>query len=205
MIEPKAVKSHVFPRAADEWYVEETRATDQLVQCERSFAGPGRVVLDPCCGQGNIVTTLRRHGVDAIGTDIVERAPGQRWFHGFRDFLTEEVDREVTDLVMNPPFGGSDMAEQFIRRAHTFPWIERAAFFVEARFLFSEARAYGLHRYLPPARIWPLTPRVSTPPGQYLLDGGKAQGGKADHVWMVYEIRNARSYPQAVFGWRKRL
>lgn len=181
MPEPKPIRAHTFPRAADEWYVEEPRATEFLLQRER-FEG---LTLDPCCGQGNIVSGLLDAGVPAIGTDLRNRAKGARWFKGTSDFLTSTIPPEVRNIVMNPPFAGGVLAEAFIRRALTYP-LDKLAVFVEARFVFSAGRAQNLYRDLPPEIIYPVFPRISCPPGEYLLAGGKAEGGKADHVWIIW-------------------
>jgi hypothetical protein len=47
--------------------------------------------------------------------------------------------------------------------------------------------AHSWLRKLPWARLWLLTPRPSVPPGSYLSAGKKAQGGRVDFCWLVFE------------------
>ena len=113
-----AKAAHVWERDEHDWYVEPTRATEALLSVER-FTGR---VLDPCCGQGNIVTTLRAAGYDAIGSDIVDRTNGASWFQGELDALKDYSHDFLAltgapNIVMNPPFYRAKGAEAFIRRA----------------------------------------------------------------------------------------
>lgn len=178
--------AHIFPRAAHEWYVEEPAATQGLLTVEK-FAG---MVWDPCCGQGNIVKTLLAAGLDAVGTDIVRRVPdGTPWFLWEADFLAGEAQFPggALNIVFNPPFSKGKAAEACIRRAIS-SMRGKVAAFVDQRFIGSARRANGLFADHPPTRIWSITPRVSCPPGEYLLAGNKAGGGTADYVWMVWDL-----------------
>ena len=64
--------------------------------------------------------------------------------------------------------------------------VEKVAAFVDIKFLAGGGRANGLYRELPPNRVWIITPRPSCPPGEVLKAGGKAEGGTADWIWMVW-------------------
>lgn len=175
-----------FAVAEDDWYVEPTAATEFLLKRE-SFAGLR--ILDPACGQGNIVRTCRAAGLNAVGSDLRERdgARAESWFLGAQDWLT--ADHLHGDaIIMNPPYGRALLAEAFIRRALSRPCSEKVAAFVNAKFLFGAGRAKGLFAEHPPSRVWPVVPRPSCPPGQFLLDGGKAQGGVENYVWMVWDV-----------------
>lgn len=198
---PKPRAAHNFPRAAHEWYVEEPVATEGLLTVEK-FAGR---VWDPCCGQGNIVKTLLAAGVDAVGTDIVARVDHvqESWFLGRHDFLADEALNigGVLNIVFNPPFSKGRAAEACIRKAiATIPG--KVAAFVDQRFIGSARRANGLFAEHPPSRIWSITPRVSCPPGEYLLAGNKAGGGTADYVWMVWDQTIPRG--ETRLGWIRR-
>jgi hypothetical protein len=39
----------------------------------------------------------------------------------------------------------------------------------------------------PLRRIWLLTPRPSMPPGETILRGGRAAGGKTDFCWLLFD------------------
>lgn len=68
----------------------------------------------------------------------------------------------------------------------------KIAVFCEARFLFAECRV-PFHEAFPPDRIYYITPRPSCPPGEFLQAGGKAEGGKYDCVWLIYDEREGRA------------
>ncbi len=195
---------HAFALEPDGFYVEPAWCTDFLLDRE-SFAD--MVVWDPACGGGNIVKTLRQAGLTAFGTDLrlrVGEAEQQVWCLGTRDFL-EYVMVNFDAIVTNPPYGHAKTAEAFIRRALEYGTLQKLAVFVNAKFMFSKARAAGLFKEHPPTRIWPILPRPSCPPGQYLKAGGKATGGVADYVWMVWEPGNVPAYqagrPMTLMGW----
>lgn len=183
-----------WPAAPDGWYVEPESATTFLLARER-FPGP---ILDPCCGQGNIVRACHDRGLEAYGADLRARrgAAGQAWFVAQEDYL--EAGHSAPSIIMNPPYGRALLAEAFIRRAWADPATKKLAAFVNSKFLFAERRSAGLFRDMPPARIHPVIPRPSCPPGQFLLDGGKAEGGVENFVWLVWE-RDAA--PGSLFVW----
>ncbi|MEN0652407.1 MULTISPECIES: hypothetical protein [Hyphobacterium] len=180
-----AKQAHVWERDELDWYVEPKAATEALLTVER-FVGP---IVDPSCGQGNIVETLRSAGYDALGSDIKRRTDAT-WFAGEIDFLADspasDLLRQVPNFAMNPPFFKAKGAEAFIRRALGFATGKVCAF-VDIKFLAGAKRAEGLFTEFPPSRIWIITPRVSCPPGHVLVDGGKASGGTADWCWLVWD------------------
>jgi hypothetical protein len=185
--------AHAWPRAANEWYVEPAWVTTALHAVD-PLAGP---TWDPACGTGHVVRSLRAAGVPAWGSDLVSREGCEgEWFAGRHDFLGElhpqHLGRPVRNIVTNPPFGRGRLAEAFARQAIATVTSGKVALFVDARFLGSAGRAHGLFAEHPPARVWLVTPRPSCPPGEYLAAGGKAEGGQADFVWIVWYGRTAR-------------
>jgi hypothetical protein len=193
-METKEKKAHVWERDGLDWYVEPTFSTAALAKVER-FVGP---VLDPCCGQGNIVRTLREAGIEAVGTDITRRVPEETdWFLGEVDFRDVGAISQP-NVCMNPPFFKAKGAEQFIRHALALAPAKVAAF-VDVRFIGSEGRAAGLYAEFPPNRIYSISPRPSCPPGEYLLAGGKASNGTADYVWLIWN--RSEPYTGTQFFW----
>lgn len=190
-------KSKVWEREPDEWYVEPAAAVEFLLQRERFF-GP---VYDPCCGGGTIPKTMLAHGIEAFGTDLRTRRPGAEWFRGELDFMLDYQTPvpDCREIVFNPPFFKGKGLEAFLRRALSMP-VTKVAAFVPARFLWSEDRAKGLYAQEQPARIWPIYPRPSCPPGPYLDAGGKAEGGSPDFAWVVWDVGITRG--QTRFCWR---
>lgn len=194
MTETRAKEAHVWERDPLDWYVEGERVTEQLLSVER-FDGP---VHDPCCGGGNIVRTLLRHGCEATGSDVVDRAGSPPWFFGVHDFLTEPNGR-FYNYVMNPPYFGGKGTEAFIRAALPLV-LGKLCVFVDRRFLTGRRRAQTLYRDHPPTRVWEISPRPSCPPGAWLAAGNKAGGGTADYCWLVWD-KTAPPNAGTALGW----
>lgn len=187
--------AHVWERDGLDWYVEPELATAKLLSKER-FVGK---IHDPSCGGGNIVRACIGAGYDASGSDITTRIePRERWFSGEYDFLGPEDPFVYQNIIMNPPFFRAKGAEAFIRKAISVTRGKVCAF-VDVKFLAGTGRANGLFTDHKPTRIWIITPRVSCPPGEYLLRGGKASGGTADWCWIVWDQSSSSTATE--FGW----
>lgn len=188
-----------YDRADHEWYVEPTYCTTGLLSVEY-FDG---VTLDPACGQGNIVKTLREAGVNAFGSDIVRRVEAEPWFMAERDFLNDALTIPIANIVCNPPFHRAKGTELFIRRALSIA-TRKVAIFTDVKFLAGQRRASGLFSDTPPDRIWIINPRPSCPPGEYLRNGGEAKNGQADWCWLVWSLDGPRSFKGPTqLGWLK--
>lgn len=188
-----------WPVEPNGWYVEPISATTFLLDREK-VRGP---VWDPCCGMGNVVKACLDAGVEAWGTDLVERGcvRGYPWWNAVVDFLAWPAPvplGHTRTIVMNPPYGRAKLAEAFIRHALTLD-VEMVCAFVNAKFIWGEKRASGLYRDHPPARVYPISPRPSCPPGQYLLDGGKAEGGVENFAWIVWRAGRVGTDTQIIW------
>lgn len=190
-------KARIWQRDELDWYVEPIEATTALLQVER-FTG---YVLDPACGTGNIVRAFvaAGYGSKVYGSDIVRRVarPFPSWWVGESDFLADGL--RSNNIVTNPPFFGGKGTESFIRRALAVT-SGKVAIFTDIRFLAGGKRARGLWSEFPPHRVWIVTPRVSCPPGEYLANGGKAEGGSADWCWLIWD-RTAPPATESRIGW----
>jgi hypothetical protein len=181
--------AHLWERDPHDWYVEPKRATLQLLTRE---AFPGWT-HDPCCGGGNIVETLLAAGYPATGSDLVQRIVAP-WFVGTGDFLADGLPYKPDNIVTNPPYYGADGAERAIRRA--LDLVDgRVAAFVDARFLFGQARAAGLYYEHPPSVVYFLGTRPSCPPGAWLEAGNVAGGGQQNFAWLTWAHRPGRMSP----------
>ena len=190
-------ESHVWGEIEDHWFVEPVWVTMALCQHER-FVGQ---VHDPSCGQGNIIRALRDNSYNATGSDLRVRGHhSPSWFLGVCDFMddTKRPIYQAENYVMNPPYFKGEGTERFIRRALELATGKVCAF-VEKRFLSGKARAKGLYTEHPPHRMYFITPRPSCPPGQHLLDGGKASGGTQDFCWLVWD--NSAPYTGTTANW----
>jgi hypothetical protein len=189
----------VWQRDELDFYVEPARATEQLL-CVETFIGG---ILDPACGQGNVVKELLIHGYSAFGSDISRRvAEGTNWFFGEADFLADGFPYTAENIVTNPPFYRAKGTEAFIRRALTVA-VGKVAIFTDICFLAGDGRATGLFATFPPSRIWIVTPRVSCPPGVYLAAGYKAGNGSSDWCWLVWD-RTTSGQRATSLGWLTR-
>lgn len=175
-----------FEAVADEWFVEPVAATDFLLKREEFPSD----IWDPACGQGNVLQAAHDHGyARLVGSDIVDRRLGrERFIWTALDFLSHApLALGEFSIICNPPFGRAKLGEAFIRRAHEVG-ADKIAIFVSQKFIFGGRRAVGLHRELPPARVYPIFPRPSCPPGEKLRTGEvEAKGGVENFVWLVYE------------------
>ena len=177
-------RAHVWARDELDWYVEPERVTRQLLAVE-TFGGP---ILDPACGGGNIVKTCRAAGLQARGSDIVDRTDGAEWFAGTRDFLDPLYLPDVPEIICNPPFFRAKGTEHFIRRALAVARV-KVAIFTSIKFLAGQARGAGLWVDHPPTRVWIICERPSCPPGEWLKGGNPAAGGTDDWIWVVWDKR----------------
>lgn len=190
MTAPQKTKkqAHLWARDEYDFYQEPPRASAALFRVE-TFDG---AIWDPACGKGNIVYSAIAAGVEAIGTDIVDRHPIEPpWFHGEHDFLLGDREPLAPNIVTNPPFYQAKGAEAFIRKALSLATGKVAAF-VDVRFVAGDKRAAGLFTQFPPETVYIIHPRVSCPPGAYLEAGGKAGNGSSDWCWIVWPIEEFR-------------
>lgn len=209
----KPKRARVFLPHPDGWYVEGEDCTDALLQNERFTP----LVLDPCCGAGNIPRALARAGYLPIGQDKVNRMPaGQdapEWFGGVQDFLAPDyalppdlaARGDAFSVVMNPPYFRGKGTLAFIEKALSLPGCVKVACFVELRFLAGERRASpgGIWYERAPNGVYVLCPRPCCPPGTYLAGGGKAEGGSQDWCWLVWDLLSPPA-TNPVLGWALR-
>lgn len=168
----KPLKAHVWEREANEHYVEPEWCSERLFT-EESFQGN---IWDPCCGFGRIIVSAKKAGLNASGSDLIDRGCDSSLTP--YDFLSSLLI-VTQNIVCNPPF---DIAPQFA--LHALKLAER-----KVAMIFPTARLNAAHwlRETPLTRVWLMTPRPSMPPGHTILAGQKPGGGKMDYCWLVWE------------------
>ncbi|MBK3799464.1 hypothetical protein GAY33_09530 [Azospirillum brasilense] len=161
-----------------DWYVEEPWCTDVLLDAV-PFTG---TVIDPSCGSGRIVEACRRRGLDAVGSDLVDRGyphctpridftlPGA-WPRGSFD-----------NVICNPPYYSGKGSVAFIDAALGVAR-HRVAALVPLPFLAGQRRNPWF-KGLPVSHVLVLSRRPSMPPGK-LLGTVAQKGGKEDYTWIV--------------------
>ena len=171
-------------RAGNDWYQDSPQATEALLRAER-FSG---VCWDPACGVGTIPKVLLRAGLDAMGSDIVDRGyRDDRDAYGsmglVADFLKTPA-RLVDNIISNPPF---NLAREFAECALVMA-SHKVAFLLPLTFLEGAARTRWLET-TPLARVHVFSWRISMPPGELMAAGAvKPEGGKKAFAWFVWEI-----------------
>lgn len=190
----RKLDAHAWEREANEHYVEPLWCSQRLFEEEKFEGG----ILDPCCGFGRIVESARKAGLHAVGSDLIERAPGYMYS---LDFLSSDYPHEILmpqvgecrNVVCNPPF---NIASQFAECA--LSWAQG-----KVAMIFPTARLNAAHWLIgtPLRRVWMMTPRPSMPPGHVITAGGKITGGKMDYCWLVWE---ARYQGEAEIKWLRR-
>jgi hypothetical protein len=161
-------------RNANDFYVEPEWAVKGLLDVQK-FSG---VTWDPACGSGTIPRVFDGAGLDAHGTDIVDR--GHLPAVILHDFLAKPQPWHVTpdNIVCNPPF---DLAEPFLGMALTVAK-HKVAFLLRLSWCEGVKRRWGWEE-TPLAAIHPFAARVSMPPGG---KGIKAKGGAVAFAWYVW-------------------
>lgn len=164
-----------YRRESLDYYVEPKSATRALLAVE-DFAGG--TIYDPACGSGNIISTCREAGLDAYGSDLVDRGSGEAW--GV-DFLDAPLREERPDFIIcNPPFGISlDFAKKALGHA-----TRKVAFIQRLCWLEGQKRAAFMEAS-PLARVYVFRNRICMPPGE--KKDLPAKGGFVAYAWFVFE------------------
>lgn len=187
------------PAGADrhpwDWYVEQQWVTHRLLDCAPIDRAP--LIIDPCCGMGNILHALHAHDIVAVGADLVDR--GAPSFLGEHDFIGQQraiwEALPAISIMMNPPFSFQDgrmvrgLAERFVRRALEIA-THQVAVLLPLKWLASQER-YRLFNDETPVGVWILTERPSMPPGDQIAALGKRAWarGKVDYMWVLWDKR----------------
>jgi len=127
-------------------------------------------------------------GLPAVGSDLRDRTGAADWFVHRHNFLTSDADPVCASVIMNPPYLEKGQgSEPFIRKAMSFPSVQKIAAFVPSKFLWGGDRARDFWTKLPPARVYLITPRPSCPPGPVIEAGISPGGGFEDFAWCVWD------------------
>ena len=135
-------------RPDDDFYATPGPVTEALLASPWRPAKTARV-WEPACGDGAIVSVLRRHGYDVAASDLNDHgAPAE---HGARigvDFIGAPNDGGFHAVVTNPPF---NVAEQFIKHAVVTLWLPYVAMYLKPTYWQAVSRWRLFHARRPAA------------------------------------------------------
>ena len=176
-------ESHLWERAADDWYVEPGWLWDRLFAVEK-FDG---VIVDPACGLGRVIDAAYAAGLNATACDKVRRS--QR-FPIQHDFIASDWPDlwETTNIVTNPPFslcnrfekGKPNFVELCLERAK-----RKVALLMPANWVQGDRRGRWLAQQ-PLYRVYMVCPRPSMPPGHVIEAGLRPGNGTTDYCVVVF-------------------
>lgn len=186
-------RSAKHKRAPLDWYIEPSRAVEQLLHGVDFGEDP---IWDGCCGRGTVPEVAMRYGHEVFGSDLADRRVP---YPGFEcppfPFRRQDILEATASpfgardwsYVSNPPYNYSEgIAERIIRHVLGLG-PRRAAFLVPIAFLASNGRHRLFTRDARPSHTCILSDRITCPPG-HLLDqmSNPFEGGMADYVWLVW-------------------
>lgn len=160
-------------RQTDDYYATEPEAVEWLCRLEK-FDGP---IWEPCCGQGHISETLKKHGYEVKSTDLIDRGYGC----GGVDFLSAKITQWNGCIITNPPY---KFAQRMVEKALDI--VEpgnKIAMFLKLLFLEGKSRR-RLFEENPPVRVWVSSSRLKCAMnGEFGAMGGSAVA----YAWFVWE------------------
>lgn len=173
-------RSSGYERQVNDWYVEPRRAIDALLDVE-AFEG---MIWDPACGGGNIPKACAARGLNAFGTDLVDRGYGVVP----QNFLDEtNCSTEVNSIVTNPPF---HLAVEFALRGLLVA-SDRVCILQRLTWLEGTKRHARLFSKSHLMRVWQFRSRISMPPGD---SDAPASGGSVAFAWFVFSREHNGPY-----------
>lgn len=129
-------------REMNDFYATHPTAIETALPMLKKY-GLSQDIIEPCCGNGNISTTLKNCGYNVKSYDIVNRGYDDMQI---QDFLTT-TEKTKGDILTNPPFR---LAEAFIRHSmNLMSDTDKAFFFLKVQFL-EGANRYKMFKEFPP-------------------------------------------------------
>ena len=141
------------------------------------YESGGKLILEPCCGQGHLSQIMELYGHQVISTDIVDRGYGI----GGVDFLADNLlyDSLPYDAVItNPPFS---LAIPFIEKSLKLAPL--VCMFLRIQFLESERRDKFFEQY-PPRYVAVFRKRARTSKDAKFPKG---ESSATCYAWFIWE------------------
>ena len=153
MIDGAAVFADELPREENDFYPTPPEPTRAIIHAERDRLRTFGTIWEPACGDGAMMREMNRAGLDAYGSDLIDRGCGAeiRSFYSF----TAPPSRAI---LTNPPFNECNSGA-WIRHAIDVLGVEYMALLLPFNFPGAESRA-GMWARNPPARVYLMRWRV---------------------------------------------
>jgi len=141
-------------RQKDDFYPTTAEAAIAFMEAEAAYirSAHGKLIAEPACGDGALVTVFESYGFEVVKSDLVDRGCGARVL----DFLTMET-APARAVITNPPYKG-DMAGKFVRQAKRLG-VEYLALLLPCRY-WNTGGHLRLWNVWPPAMRYPLTWKI---------------------------------------------
>lgn len=182
------MKHSGYERNKNDWYIEPDWAVDVLLADESSKGFGNLKLMDPCCGSGNIPTSLKKAGFkNVVGSDIVDRANGEYEVGHYEDMLhTHRPDV----VISNPPY---NEVKEFVDEA--LKHSSKVCVLLRLAFLEGQARRDWFKNGCL-SRVIVSSRRMSMPPGGTDI---KAKGGTIAYAWFIFD-RDHEGPPTLAWG-----
>lgn len=143
-------------------------AIEALLDHER-FQG---AVLDPACGNGVVVETLKDAGYVAEGSDL--------FYHGYGETGVDFFEYNYAqNIVTNPPY---NVVNEFVEHAIHITE-SKLALLMRLAFLESGTRYNRIFSKTPPNRIWVFSERITFYPSGIQTAGS----GTTAYAWFIWD------------------
>lgn len=174
-------------RQPEDFYATDPAAIPPLFKLlGAEYESGGKLILEPCCGQGHLSQIMELYGHQVISTDLVDRGYGI----GGVDFLTDNIyDSLPYDAVItNPPFS---LAIPFIEKSLKLAPL--VCMLLRLAFVESERRDKFFKQY-PPRYIAVFRRRVRTSKNGEFPEG---EASATCHAWFIWE-RGYKGNPELI-------
>lgn len=136
----------------------------------------GKSVLEPSCGRGHIVETLKEYDVKVVASDVKDYGyPAAKT----ADFTGPTIDSKFDFVITNPPY---KLAEEFFFRAMEIAECG-VALLVRDQWMASIGRYDRIFSKTPPTDVAIFSKHISATKGKVIRTGSCMLG----HVWLFWD------------------
>lgn len=147
----------------------------------------GKLILEPCCGQGHLSSVMETYGHTVVSTDLIDRGYGI----GGVDFLSDHWTQHLTydALITNPPY---KTVLNFVEKSLTLAPV--VCMFLRITFLESAKRRKFFEQH-PPRYVCVFSERVpSSKDGVF----DNSESSSVCYAWFIW-IEGFKGKPEIVW------